>query len=255
MEPQFLGIPGVDAWLFAGLIAASFCTTFFGIVTGAAGGLLLLAILAMVFPPVVVIPLHTLVQLGSNIGRIAMMWSYVLRDTLPPFLIGSVLGAAAGAQIFVTLSTGVLQGILALFILFAVWLPRIGGIGNTRGRFGLVGFGATFLGIFVSASGTLVAPFLAHASPDRRNYVSTFSALMAIVHTAKLAAFGMLGIAMGPYVPLIAAMIATALIATWAGRLTLDRVPERLFRVVFRILLTLLALRLLYVAASEAGAF
>lgn len=253
MESQFLDIPDVNGWLFLGLIVASFCTTFFGIVTGAAGGLLLLAILAMTFPPAVVIPLHTLVQLGSNIGRIALMWRYILHDTLLPFTIGSALGAPAGAQIFVTLSTGVLQGILALFILFAVWLPKIGGIGSTRGRFGLVGFGATFLGVFVSASGTLVAPFLHHASPDRRNYVSTFSALMAIVHTAKLVAFGVLGIAMGPYAPLIAAMIGTALVATWAGRMTLDRVPERLFRVVFRILLTLLALRLLYVAATEAG--
>ena len=50
-------------------------------------------------------------------------------------------------------------------------------------------------------------------------------------------------------------MIATALVATWAGRQTLDHVPERLFRIVFRIILTLLALRLLWVAAREANIF
>ncbi len=255
MEAPFLGIPDVDLWLFMGLAAAAFFTTFFGVVTGAAGGLLLLAILAMVFPPVVVIPVHTLVQLGSVLGRVALMHDYVLRAVLPPFLIGSIIGAGLGAQIFITLPAGLLQGILACFILFAIWMPRVSQMGAAGGRFAVLGFGATFLGVFVSATGTLLSPFVAGASPDRRNYVATFGALMAIVHACKLVAFGVIGIAVGAYLPLVAAMIAAAMVANWAGSKTLDHVPERVFRVVFRILLTLMAVRLLWVAAREAGLF
>ncbi len=255
MESQFLGMPDVGVWLFVGLAVASFCTTFLGVVTGTAGGLLLLLILAVFFPPVVLIPVHTLVQLGVGSARAVLMRGYVLKETLLPFFIGSAIGAAAGAQIFVTLPTGLIQGLIATFVIFAIWVPSIGKIGTERKRFAFVGFGATFLGVFVSATGTLVAPFLASASPDRRNYVATFAALMSIVHISKVVAFAVLGIAIGTYAPLIVAMIATGLLANWAGRIVLDRMPERAFRTVLRILLTLLALRLLWVAASEVNIF
>ena len=255
MGSDFLGVPDVNLWLFVGLAAASFLTTFCGIVTGAAGGLLLLAILATVFPPVVLVPLHTLVQLGSNIGRIILMRDHVMTTILWPFLIGSVIGAIAGAQIFVTLSTGLLQGFIACFILFALWLPRVGQFGPERGRFALIGFLSTFLGVFVSATGSLVTPFIASTSPDRRNYVATFGAVMAIVHTSKVVAFTMVGIAMSAYAPLIIAMIGTTVVATLLGRKVLDHVPEKLFRMTLKIILTLLAVRLLWVAASESNLF
>ena len=255
MGSEFLGVPDVGVWLFAGLAAASFVTTFCGITTGAAGGLLLLAILATVFPPVVLIPLHTLVQLGSNMGRVAMMRSHILTPILLPFAIGSMVGGIAGAQIFVTVPAGLIQGAIATFILFALWVPKVGKFGPERGRFALLGFAATFLGVFVSATGTLITPFVASASPDRRNYVATFGAVMAIVHTSKLVAFALAGVVIGAYLPLIAAMIATTFLATWLGRMTLDRVPERLFRIALKTILTLLALRLLWVAARAAEIF
>ena len=78
---------------------------------------------------------------------------------------------------------------------------------------------------------------------------------MAIVHTSKMMAFALAGVAIGAYLPLIAAMIATTFLATWLGRMTLDRVPERLFRIALRAILTLLALRLLWVAARSAEIF
>ena len=253
MDPGFLGVPGVDSWTFAALVAGAFLTHFFGMVAGAAGGLLLLAILATVFPPVVVVPMHTVVQLVSNVGRVAIMWSYVVRELLLPFLIGSIIGAAAGAQIFVSLPGGLLQGIIAVFLLLALWLPKLARLGGDRHRFAVVGFAATFLGVFVSATGTLVGPFVHHATPDRRNYVATFGALMAMMHTTKLIAFISVGIALRAYAPLIVAMIASGILATWIGRFALDRVPEKLFRTVFRVILTLLAVRLLYVAARSAN--
>lgn len=255
METDFLGMPGVDVWLFAGLMAASFLTTFVGMVTGAAGGLLLLVILATVFPPVVLVPLHTAVQLGSNIGRIIMMHEYILRPILIPFVVGSIIGGIAGAQIFVALPPRLLQGIIATFALFALWVPQIGSFGPERGRFAMVGFLSTFIGVFVSATGTLVAPFINRASPDRRNYVATFSTLMAITHTAKMFAFLVVGVAIGVYAPLMAAMIASMVAATWLGRKVLDRVPEKQFRAVLKIVLTLLALRLLWVAADLSSLF
>ncbi len=255
MEAQFLGVPGVDLWLFGGLALASFATTFFGIVSGAAGGLLLLAIMAVIFPPAVLIPIHTVVQLGAGSSRVVMMHRYIMRETVPPFLIGAVIGAALGAQIFVSLSSGLLQAILGAFILVLTWMPRLGRMGAIGKRFAVLGFGATFLGIFVSATGTLLAPFVASAAPDRRNHASTLAALMAIVHLIKIVTFGLLGIAIGAYLPLMAAMVATAALGNWVGGLVLDRMPEHGFRLLFQIVLTVLGLRLLWAAGKASGLY
>ncbi|MDH3239024.1 MAG: sulfite exporter TauE/SafE family protein [Alphaproteobacteria bacterium] len=255
MEAPFLGMPGVDGWLVAGLSAASFITTFLSVAMGVGGGLMLLAILAMFFPPAILIPVHTLVQLGVGTSRVILMWHYILRPTVLPFAIGAAIGAATGAQIFVTLPTILLQGFLGVFIATVTWLPHFGRFGPERGRFALLGFAATFLGIFVSATGTLVSPFVAAASPDRRNHSSTLAALMTVVHIMKIIAFGTLGVGIGAYLPLVVAMIATAALGSWTGRAALNVIREDWYRLVFKILMTGLALRLIWVAAREAGVF
>jgi len=250
---DFLCVPDVGLWLTIGLVVAAAVTTFLGTVTGTAGGLMLLAIMTFFFPLVVLIPMHTFIQLGAGSSRMFMMWRYVKKPLILPFAIGSCIGAFAGAQIFSTLPSATLQGILGLFILIVMWTPRIGAGGPERLRFGILGAAATFLGIFVSATGTFLSPFIAHASRDRHIHVSTMATLMAISHVTKLIAFGFVGMAIGAYIPLVVLMVIGTVIGTWFGQRALNRIPEKLFRQVFRILLTLLALRLLVGAAIEAG--
>lgn len=255
IDAPFLGVPDVGGVLFLGMAALAFVGTFIGVVTGTAGGLLVLAVMALFFPPAILVPLHTFVQLGASTSIAVILREYILRPTVLPFLAGSAIGAVLGGQIFVALPTAALQGIIGGFILLLAWLPRIATLGSVRNRFAVVGFGATFLGMFVSATGTLIAPVIAHASPDRRNHAATMGALMCISHISKIVAFGVLGVAIAAYAPLIAAMIATATLGSWVGGRALNRVPERAFRVVFQVLLTALALRLLWVAASNSGLF
>jgi uncharacterized membrane protein YfcA len=179
------------------------------------------------------------------------MWRHDMRGTLPPFIIGAIIGAAAGAKIFVALPINILEGILGLFIIVATWLPRLGRIGGERARFVVLGFSTTFLGMFVSATGTLLAPLIAGTASNRYGQVATFGALISITHVAKLVAFGFLGFAIGRYVPLMAAMIATGAVGNWLGERALDRMGEQNFRLLFRTILTLLGLRLIWVAVAD----
>lgn len=243
---DFLVTPDVGLLMFVGLAVASFATAFFGVFTGTAGGVILLAVMATVMPPAALIPVHTLIQLGSGVTRTMIMWRYVMRPTVLPFVAGTVLGAAAGAKVFVSLPTTTLQIILASFILLVTWLPKLGRIGAERGRFVTLGFAATFLGVFVSATGTLVAPFIASIAPDRRNHAATIGALMSFVHIAKMAAFGVIGFSIGSYAWLIVAMILTGAIGNWLGEVALDHMSERRFRLVLQVVLTVLALNLLF---------
>jgi uncharacterized membrane protein YfcA len=232
MEAPFLGIPGIDGWTFIGLAAASLCTAFFGMLTGAGGGPILLGLMAMVMPPAVLIPVHTVVQLGVGASRVLFLWRYILRPTVLPFLAGSLIGVAMGAPIFVNLPTAVLQAIIGGFILTVAWMPEVGRIGPEKARFVLLGIVSAFLGMFVSSAGSF---------------------LMSMVHIIKLVAFGIMGFAIGAYLPLMAAMVTTAAAGNWLGRHVLTKIPERAFRGILKGLLTVLALRLLWVAAKGGG--
>ncbi len=243
---DFIIPPDIGPLLFSGLTLASFATAFIGVFTGTAGGLILLAIMAVTMPTAVVIPIHTVVQLGSGVTRTLIMWRYVMRATLLPFLLGAMGGAALGGRIFVSLPMNWLQLILGAFILVVTWMPKLGRIGAERGRFLVLGFAATFVGVFVSATGTLVAPFVASAAPDRRQHAATVGALMTFVHIAKLVAFGFLGFAVGAYVPLMVAMIASGALGNWLGEEALHRTSEQRFRMIFQGVLTLLALQLVW---------
>lgn len=253
MEASFLGVPGIDPVLFAAFALASFCTAFFGMITGAGGGPILLALMAMALPPSVLIPVHTVVQLGVGASRAVLLRHFILWPTMLPFLAGSIVGAAVAAPIFASLPEAALQVILAAFILLIAWVPRFGRIGPERGRFTILGFGATFLAMFVSSTGPFLAPFVAAVSPDRRHYASTTSALLSMTHIIKMVAFGIMGFAIGAYLPLMVAMVCTATLGNLVGRKVLFRMPEQLFRNILKALLTVLALRLLWIALS--GAF
>jgi uncharacterized membrane protein YfcA len=252
---DFLGTPDVGPLLFFGLAGASFVTAFIAVFTGAAGGVILLAIMATAMPAAVVVPLHTVVMLGTGFARSITMWRYVMRDTLVPFTIGAALGGIAGAQLVVALPAGWLQAILGGFILLVTWMPKLGLVGAARGRFAFLGFGTTFLGVFVSATGTLLAPFVASAAKDRYIHAATLGALMTITHIAKLGAFVFVGFAVGSFAPLMAAMIVTGAAGNWLGQLALHHTSERSFRLLLQVTLTALALRLLWVAVRQMGLF
>lgn len=255
IDSSFLGVPEMTGWLFAGLSLASFGGAYIAVVMGVGGGVFLLAVMAMVFPPAILIPLQGIVTLGTGASLVILMWRHILWATVLPFTLGSVVGAALGGQIFTVLPSGLLQGFIGAFILVLAWLPRISTQGSEPKRFAVLGGVSTFLGMFVGATGVLVAPFVAAASPNRRNHAVTLTGLMSISYIIRIIAFGLLGVSLSAYVPLIIVMIATAALGNWIGGRTLNRMPEHLFRRCFQIVLTLLALRLLWVAATSGEIF
>lgn len=237
---------GLDIWSFALLCAVSFAGSFIAGSLGLGGGLLVMATMASLLPPQVLIPLHGIVQLGSNAGRAVMLRANILRHVLPAFLIGTVIGAAIGGNLVVTLPTAVLQIVLGAFVLYATWGPKLRASrpGN-KSFFGIGVFGALAT-MFVGATGPLVAPFAAAASDKRQEVVATHAAMMTIQHGFKIIAFGLLGFAFGPYIPLLCGLLVCGFAGTWVGKHMLNALPEKAFRIALKALITILALRLLY---------
>lgn len=238
--------PGLTLGVFALMCAISFIGSVMATTLGLGGGALVIAVMALFFPPAALIPLHGVVQLGSNIGRAALMRRQVMGWLVPVFVLGSVIGALAGAKLVIALPIALLQLVLALFIVYAAWAPGFRGGEPSRVKFFGVGMVGAFVTMFVGATGPLIAPFAAAISPDRRVVVATHAMLMSFQHGLKIVAFGVLGFAFWPYLPFLAAMLAFGFLGNLFGRNILNRLPERMFRLGFRIVLSLLALRLFY---------
>ena len=106
-----------------GLVALSFFTSALTAAVGIGGGVVLLAVMASFLPPLVVLPVHGIVQLGSTSGRAAVMRAHIHWRIAGYFFLGSIVGVVLAAKVFIALPVGVLQALLGLFVLYAVWAP------------------------------------------------------------------------------------------------------------------------------------
>lgn len=228
------------------LIVASFFTSALTAAFGVGGGVAMLALLGLFVPVAALIPVHGAVQLGSNTGRAWHLRDSIRRDVLSPFLIGSLIGAVAGAMLVVQLPDALLKIVLGLFIVAITW-SRIPGF-VALGRAGLaIGSAVTaFVTMFVGATGPLLSAFFATIIPDdRKALVATHGAGMTVQHFLKVVVFALAGFAFAAWLPLIAAMIVSGYLGTIRGARLLERLPEETFRRWFRIGLTVLALDLI----------
>ena len=242
---------GIDLWVFILLCGVSFLGSFISASMGIGGGGLVLATMALYLPAPILIPIHGVVQIGSNIGRAALMSSHVITRIVPVFLVGTIVGALIGGKFVVSLPIPVLQFVLAVFILYSTWAPKFSTSKPGKLAFFNVGVLSTFLTMFVGATGPLIAPFIAASSKNREEVVATHAMLMSIQHSLKIIVFGFLGFAFGPYLPLLAGLLICGFAGTWAGKKMLARLPEKIFRAGLKAILTLIALRLLFGAFAE----
>ncbi|RTQ99184.1 sulfite exporter TauE/SafE family protein [Halomonas nitroreducens] len=235
------------------LVLLSVLTSAFTAAVGAGGGVLMIMALAQVMPAAALIPVHGMVQLGSNVGRMAMTWRHVDRVTLLAFLPGVAIGALVAAWLLIRLPAGALELCIAAFVLFTCWgpgLPR-----RALGRAGTLVVGAvtTLLSSLVGASGPVVAAFIKQRQAGRLAKVATFSACMMAQHLTKAFVFGVAGFVFHDWLALILAMVGAGFAGTWLGLRLLHRLSEHRFDRLFRAALTLLSLRLAWLGLQRLG--
>ncbi len=227
------------------LIVASFFTSALTAVFGVGGGLAMLALLGLFIPVAALIPIHGAVQLGSNTGRAWHQRAHIRFSIATPFIIGSLVGATAGAFFVVQLPDALLKLVLGIFVIVVTW-AKIPGAARL-GHAGLA-IGSAVLALasmFVGATGPLLSAFFAQIIPDdRKALIATHAAGMTIQHALKVIVFAVAGFAFWRWLPLIAVMIASGYMGTIYGSKLLEKMPEKTFRRWFKIGLTLLALDL-----------
>ncbi len=239
---------GLDPAVVAGLLVSSFVASFITVALGIGGGALLLAIMASLMPPAALIPVHGVIQLGSNAVRAAVMIRHAYWAPFLAFALGSAAGAAVGGVVVFDLPPAAIQIGVGLFVIWSVfarppaWLSRYPAV---------TGAISSFLTMFFGATGVFVANFSKSLKLPRQDHVATHAVLMTLQHLLKVVAFGMLGFAFGPWMGFMAAMIVAGFLGTMAGRHVLLRISDVGFKRALDVVLVLISLRLIWSGAGQ----
>ncbi|WP_447553384.1 sulfite exporter TauE/SafE family protein [Vreelandella sp. EE22] len=233
------------------LVILSLVTAWINSAMGIGGSALLVMTMAQIMPPAAVIPVHGMVQLGANSSRFFFIWRDVDYRRLLAVVPGILFGALMAAWLLVQLPPGMLELLIAGFMLYMCWGPALPA--RSIGLVGSMIMGAltTFLSSFVGAAGSIVAAYLKHISPERLVRVATHSAIMSLQHLTKAFIFGFAGFVFLDWLLLMIAMIAVGFLGTWAGLKVLKKISNNRFDFLMKLILTILSVRLIWIAFEK----
>lgn len=247
-------IPADITPLFAGvMVVCSFLTSALTAAMGLGGGTALLAVMGLGMPVSSLMPVHGMVQLGSNFSRTLIQRMHVNWPLVLWFLLGSAVGIALGAPVAAIIPDSLARIALGLFILWSVWRKRADAKPLNRLLF-VIGGGISSIGtMIVGATGPMVAGLISSQGLKKQPLIATHATCMVLQHGLKILAFGLMGFAWASWLPLLALMIASGAAGTWLGTRLLDNLPEKLFRLAFRVTMLLLSAQLLWQGVQGAG--
>lgn len=228
------------------LFLISTFTSMFAGVLGIGGGLMLIAILPAFVPAGAIVPLHSITQITSNASRGLFALSSVEWKFLPGFIFGSAIGIAVFGYILYRIPTEYIPLFIGFYLLLNIWSKRFGKIIEKHESIYLMGFVQTGLGLLVGATGPLAMPMLIKETGDKEKVVATSAILMTATHLFKIGFFGVLGFAYTQYLVPLIMLFSGAFLGSLIGTKLRGNISGRHFIIALRIVLTLLAIRMIY---------
>lgn len=230
------------------LVTVAFLTSTLSGMIGMGGGITLLAVMASFFPPAILIPLHGVVQFGSNISRVYFNLKWVNKKLVAEFCVGAILGALVASQLNIDIPQKPFKLGLGIFIFFIIWAPKFKFTTRFKKPFTWLGFFATLVSFLVGATGPFIAPFFLNKKLPKQSIVASKAACQLIIHAFKIFVFSLWGFAFASYIDLLIAMLIAVTLGSYVGKKFLDKVPEKIFIWIFKSLVSFLALRLIYLS-------
>ena len=241
-------MPELDATFYV-LVGGSFLAAFCNAAFSAGGALIILALTSIVLPVTAIVPIHSTLLIGSTSSRCFFFWRNIEWKIAAPFLAASLVAVVIGSRIYVELPERLIAIAISLVMLVAIWLPGLRWRPKLRQPWLAVGFVHSLISTLF-AYGALLHAVMLHTGLKRRQIVGTMAACLTGMGIFKITGYAANGFDYSGYLQIIAFSILAAFLGTWAGKLVIDRISERTFRIAFRILVTLTAARLLYVGLA-----
>lgn len=240
------------------LIFSALITSSISAVIGMGGGIILLGIMAIIIPEgYMVIALHGIIQLFSNTTRTYIFRKHIKKNIVNKFLVGSFLGAFLSAIIifFLIKFFGVssaseikvdfLKPIIGFFIIWYLFLkgPKKE---KENQSFIKVGGISGLASVFVGATGPLIAPFFLNSRLTKENIIVNKAACQMITHFTKIPLFiYFFNVNYIDEYSILIPLILSVYLGTNLGKKILSFIPERIFKILFKVCLTMIALRLI----------
>ncbi len=229
------------------LIAFALATATLTAITGVGGGMLLIAIMPGLMPAAAIVPVHASVQFFSNSSRALFGWQFLRWEFIVAFIAGSLTGGSVAAGLTREINLEYTPLIIAAYILYSLWGPKPRLQLPPRGEFVTIGAVQTGLSMIVGATGPLGQAALMRRELARDSLVVTAALMMTFTHLIKIIIFALLGFQFIEYWRIIVGMSFAVIVGAWIGTQVRYRIPESSFRTGLRYLLTLLALRMIYI--------
>ena len=225
LKDLIFNVPDLTILEFCILFLSSLLTSTVTASFGLGGGSLLILIMVSIMNPLVIIPIHAIIQMSSNSTRAIVFRENINFTYMLPFVLGSLIGVSIAAIIIIDLPKNLIQSFIGIFILYSLffilyslYVPKAQNIKISNMKIGILGLISSFLTMFVGGTGPLIAPFVRSFKNDRKATVGTQSTFMTFQHGIKIITFLFLGFSFVKYLSLILAMIIFGIIGTWIGK-------------------------------------
>jgi len=230
------------------MIAVSLVTSFISAAAGIGGGLMMLAFLSALLPPMYLVPIHGIIQFGSNFFRATLSYKEINKSSIIPFVLGCLFGSTMGGFIFTNLPTNFLKFGIAFFILWSVF----GSVPTIKSKLLFpIGFLVSLISMLFGASGFIMVAVVKSMKLPPVNHVATHGAMMTFQHLIKCIVFGIFGFSFASYAPLVVAMIVSGFFGTLIGKQFLIKKGQYYFKTVLNIFLIFAAIRLVWSAIQS----
>jgi len=232
------------------LILLAFGTSTITAITGIGGGMILIAVMPGFLPATAIVPVHAMVQLFANSSRALFGWRFLRWEFVLAFIAGSVIGGLIAAGVTREINLEYTPLIIAAYILFTVWGPKLEFKKPLKGEFVAIGLIQTGLSMLVGATGPMGQAALLGKGLQRDALVVTSALMTTFTHLIKTVLFALLGFSFISYWEIILGMSTGVICGALLGTHIRYKIPQALFQKILKWVLTLLALRMIYITLA-----
>ena len=227
-------------------VAALVTATISGIL-GMGGGVTLLGVMTALMPARLVIPLHGVVQLASNLTRTFAFRRHVRWPIFAAFVLPSGIGILVARELYSDEKLVMFRLWIGAFILFFLfwrrYQPKLRNL--PIWSYSVLGLAVGFLAIFVGATGPFLAPFFLRDDFEKEEVIATKAICQMWIHTLKIPIFVSLTFDYWPHIPLLTALVVAVIVGTYIGKHLLTKISKERFLIAFQIVLASLAVYLI----------
>ena len=232
------------------LTTLSFFTALMTSLAGAGGGTVLLAAMLQFMNPAEAIPVHGVIQFSSNLTRTWLLRKFVNWSIVIRFSLLLPIGVYIGLQIFQNMDSDNIKNIIGIFILSALILQNLKFIKSffvPYYAFYFIGLITGILNILVGVIAPLLAVILKQSITEKKSIVGTLGYFGLIGNLLKIIGFSLIGFSFYEYIDTFLMIIPATLVGSRVGQLLLNKISNKIFMIIFQIILIGLAIRLLFI--------